>query len=236
MSPALFIRPEHRIIADVLASMPARLLEDCRCWFGGGTAIVLKFGEYRKSLDIDFLCASTNGYRELRSLAAAHGTGAFFPEPVREVRPFRIDQYGLRAMIELSGLSIRFGIVREARINLAGAMDAALRVPVLSIVDLFAEKLLANADRCQDRAVAYRDALDLGMMLESQGAIPYSALETALSAYGNDVPAKLVWVTRKLADREALREAASSLDMAFETACEAVDRLADEVRRLGFDQ
>jgi len=28
----------------------------CGCLFGGGTALVLQLGEYRESVDIDFLC------------------------------------------------------------------------------------------------------------------------------------------------------------------------------------
>jgi hypothetical protein len=58
---------------------------------------------------------------------------------------------------------LRFEIVREARISLAGRPDPSLGVPRLSETDRVAEKLLANADRCQDRATACRDAIDLGM-------------------------------------------------------------------------
>lgn len=42
--------------------MDATLLESSRCYFGGGTAIVLMYGEYRLSLDVDFLCSDVDGY------------------------------------------------------------------------------------------------------------------------------------------------------------------------------
>lgn len=42
--------------------------------------------------------------------------------------------------------------------------------------DLFAEKLLANADRSADRAMYSRDAIDLGMMIAAWGPPPGAAL------------------------------------------------------------
>ena len=86
-----FVRPEHQIIAEMLERMDSRFLLDCECWFGGGTAIVLKLGEYRKSLDLDFLCASREGYRKLREGFFEHGVRAVFPEPVQTLREVRAD-------------------------------------------------------------------------------------------------------------------------------------------------
>ncbi|MEK1933203.1 MAG: hypothetical protein AAAC47_26190, partial [Pararhizobium sp.] len=44
-------------------------------------------------------------------------------------------------------------------------LDDELGVPTLLPADMFAEKLLANADRCVDPSVNYRDALDIGQRL-----------------------------------------------------------------------
>jgi hypothetical protein len=38
------------------------------CYFGGGTAMALRYGEYRESVDIDFLVSDLAGYREMRQL------------------------------------------------------------------------------------------------------------------------------------------------------------------------
>lgn len=51
----MFERPHHQWIAQVLASLDDALLHRYQCWFGEGTAISLRRGEYRESIDIDFL-------------------------------------------------------------------------------------------------------------------------------------------------------------------------------------
>jgi Nucleotidyl transferase AbiEii toxin, Type IV TA system len=94
-----FQRHEHRIIAELLRSMNHALIEACKCFFGGGTAIVLTHGEYRRSLDIDFLCSDREGYRALRSLVTTSkvmpsilgilsaSTGDFRQAPLKRLRP-----------------------------------------------------------------------------------------------------------------------------------------------------
>lgn len=62
----MFDRPHHQCIARVLASLDAGLLREHACWFGGGTAIALRLGEFRESVDIDFLVSDAHAYRELR--------------------------------------------------------------------------------------------------------------------------------------------------------------------------
>jgi hypothetical protein len=51
----MFERPRHQKIAKLLRSMDADLLTHAKCYFGGGTAIALKLGEYRESVDVNFL-------------------------------------------------------------------------------------------------------------------------------------------------------------------------------------
>jgi len=53
--PTMFERPHHQRIARVLAALNGSLLRHNHCLFGGGTAIALRYGEYRESVDIDFL-------------------------------------------------------------------------------------------------------------------------------------------------------------------------------------
>ena len=60
--------PNHRRIAVVLQSLDAALLREHGAGFGGGTAMALRFGEYRESVDIDFLVSRVDGYRTLRHL------------------------------------------------------------------------------------------------------------------------------------------------------------------------
>lgn len=46
----MFKRPHHQRIALVLESMDSDLLREYRCFFGGGTAIALRYQEYRESV------------------------------------------------------------------------------------------------------------------------------------------------------------------------------------------
>ncbi|MCW4116118.1 nucleotidyl transferase AbiEii/AbiGii toxin family protein [Aurantimonas sp. MSK8Z-1] len=220
-----FRRPEHRLIGAALRALDANLLLYCRCFFGGGTAVVLRHGEYRLSLDVDFLCADADGYRELRMAATRGGIAVFFGPEAKPLREFRTDQYGLRTLFDWRGQAIKFEIVREARIALSGDLDAELGVPLLARDDQIAEKLLANADRALDRGAAHRDAIDLGFLIGGGGALPQNALRKAEAAYGQDVWRKLALVLERLADGEERRWTAEALQMRLIDVDTAVDAL-----------
>jgi hypothetical protein len=208
------------------------MLLDNKCWFGGGTAIVLRLGEYRISLDVDFLCSDADGYREVRNALVAKGPSALFPEDVRSTRDMRADQYGIRMFLECHGQPIKFEIVRESRIELEGERDPVLKVPILLVRDMFAEKLLANSDRCMDRSTAYRDAIDLGRLVEAHGSIPKDALAKAVAAYGADIERKAVWVVNKLCNSDEVRDASKALQMEQEATARAIAYLREDFRRL----
>lgn len=227
-----FKRPEHNNIAALLRTMDADFLLESRCWFGGGTAIVLTHGEYRRSLDIDFLCSDTDGYRNIRNAVFDRGLAAMFSGAVRQMRDIRSDAYGVRTLIEYDGLAVKFEVVREARISLAGALSPELNVPLLMVDDMFTEKLLANADRCFDRSVAYRDAIDLGRLVEANGAtIPQASIQKAEAAYGADVARKAVSVLNHLTNETEIAYAAESLDMKPDVAEAAIDAFREAARR-----
>jgi Nucleotidyl transferase AbiEii toxin, Type IV TA system len=179
----MFKRPHHQRIAQVLAALDSALLEQAQCYFAGGTAIVLLLDEYRESLDIDFLCASNAGYRLLRN-TVTHELGPLLTQPIRHLREVRADRYGIRTTLEVDGVPIKLEIVSEGRIAIEGGFDPVLKVPTLSRIDMFAEKLLANADRGQDKSVMSRDIIDLAMMMAQWGPIPLPAWEKAELAYG----------------------------------------------------
>lgn len=223
-----FLRPEHNAVAALLRTMDHGLLSRCRCWFGRGTEIVLRLGEYRLSKDVDFLCADPDGYRELRSRAVQGGVAALFGGNMREERAFRTDQYGIRAIVSIDGIPLRFEIVREGRIELDGLPDEALGVPRLTDTDRIAEKLLANADRCQDRATLFRDAVDLGMIALRLGAFPRQAFDKARHAYGSDINAKLTWAAGQLSAMDVRNQTADGLGMDRALLAEAMTALAGE--------
>lgn len=55
----MFERPHHQSVAQVLYALDGPLLRENACLFGGRTLIALRYGEYRESVDIDFMVAPT---------------------------------------------------------------------------------------------------------------------------------------------------------------------------------
>ena len=64
----MFKRTHHQAIEQVLRSINADLLKTHQCYFGGGTAIALRHGEYRESVDINLMVSDLASYRALRTL------------------------------------------------------------------------------------------------------------------------------------------------------------------------
>ena len=200
----MFERPHHRRIAAALQALDADLLAANACLFGGGTAMALRYGEYRESVDIDFLVSSVAGYRQLRQrLSGPDGVRAITRpgHTLTQTREVRADQYGVRTALQVDGASIKFGIVLEARIELEapGAEDRQCGVATLTPLDMATSKLLANADRWRDAAVMSRDLIDLAMMAPSK-ALLKQALAKAQQAYGDSV---LTDLTRAVEDLRA---------------------------------
>ena len=186
----MFERPHHRRVARILAALDGAKLRELKCWFGGGTAIALRHGEFRESVDIDFLISDPAGYRQLRQrLAGAANIDALLragAPPVELARDIRADQYGIRTALLVDGVRIKFEIVREARIELEGPArnDVVCGIAALATTDLAASKLLANSDRWRDDSAFSRDAIDLAMMdLPPRRLRP--AVEKAVQAYGD---------------------------------------------------
>jgi hypothetical protein len=201
----LFEREHHRRIAAVLGALNAEVLAAHACWFGGGTAMALRYGEYRESVDIDFLVSDLAGYRALRQLLTGPaGLGAITRAGavLTQARELRADQYGLRTLVREGGMVIKFEIVLEARIafDLPGPDDAIANVATLTPLDLAAGKLLALADRWRDDTVFSRDLIDLAMMRPSK-ALLHAAIAKAAEAYGDSIEASLAKAVQDLRDR-----------------------------------
>src|SRR5260364_424840 len=103
----MFNRPHHQRIAKLLHAFNRPLLQEARCFFGGGTAIVLLLGEYRESLDIDFLYSSREGYRLLRNIVTQQGLGDLLWEPVLHRREVRADRDAIRTILEIDQQPIK---------------------------------------------------------------------------------------------------------------------------------
>lgn len=210
----LFKRPHHRSVAAILQALDADLLAANGCLFGGGTAIALAHGEYRESVDIDFLVSEAIGYRTLRQrlvgpqgILAIGRPGAL----LEQARAIRADQYGIRTLLRSDGVDIKFEIVGEGRIALAppGEADRLCGVATLAPIDAVATKLLANSDRWADDAVMSRDLIDLAMMAPPRELFRRGAAKAA-GAYGKSITDDL---TKAI---EALRARPHRLDRCME--------------------
>ena len=63
----MFSREHHKSVITVLNTLAPDYFQARQCYFGGGTLLALEFGEYRESVDIDFLISDTEAIRTLRA-------------------------------------------------------------------------------------------------------------------------------------------------------------------------
>lgn len=187
-----FERIHHQFIAQVLYALDGAMLREVNCLFGGGTAIALRYGEYRQSVDIDFLVSNIASYRALRQkLTGPAGIRAIMHDaaaPLTQAREMRSDQYGIRTMLRVADQPIKFEIVLEGRIELEtpGAGDEVCGIATLTPLDMLASKLLANSDRWNDDGVFNRDVIDLAMMCPSLPLLR-KAVAKSEQAYGQSI-------------------------------------------------
>ncbi|MDO8714719.1 MAG: nucleotidyl transferase AbiEii/AbiGii toxin family protein [Polynucleobacter sp.] len=206
----MFKREHHQKISEVLQRLNAQVLKDHSCYFGGGTAIALMNDEYRESVDVDFLVSDLKGYRALRELLTGPEGILAITKSGRELvlaREIRTDQYGIRAMLRVGDINIKFEIISEGRIvfDVPKSKDCVGDIVTLSRIDLVASKLLANADRWNDDSVFSRDVIDLAMMKINKNEF-HQAVEKASMAYGNGVLTSLDKAIDRLFTKEDLLE------------------------------
>lgn len=184
----MFEREHHRRIGALLERLDHTLLLKQRCLFGGGTALALSRGEYRESIDIDFICSSIDGYRGLRERVRENDAGWVFREPVTLHREPRVDQYGIRFAAGIDAVAVKIEITFEARIELDDPRpeERLCGAWTLRPDDLTATKLMANADRYADDAMASRDLIDLAM-LSDDAVLPVAGVAKARRAYGRSI-------------------------------------------------
>lgn len=231
----MFSREHHRRIAALLNCLDKDQLLKHRCYFSGGTAVALRHGEYRDSSDIDFLCSSVDGYREIRQAVDETDQSWLFKQPVTIHRGIRVDQYGIRLFASLDGDPIKVEITFEGRVALNDPVpqDSIEGVWALSDEDLVATKLMANADRYAEDAMMSRDLIDLAMMTPD-GRLPRAGVVKARAAYGRAIDRDFARAKELLLGREgrlAKCMQAMEMTMPIEDLFQRIDQL-----KLDWDQ
>ena len=206
----IFNRPHHQRIAKVLEPLDGDLLKQRNCLFAGGTAIALRYGEYRESVDIDFLVSDLASYRYLRNSVREQGLQALMKSTDAgqlQTSDIRSDQYGIRTKVFVEGKPIKFEIVLEGRIGLAkpGKKDSILGVATLTTLDMAASKLLANSDRGLDMGVHCRDVIDLAMLNLNKTEFAQATTKSK-AAYGEAILKDLSKVIDMLGEANGLLE------------------------------
>ena len=226
-----YSRDHHQVIAVALGCLDPVRLAEFGCFFAGGTALAMRFGEYRESVDVDFVICGADGYQRLRSACRRQGLEALTISGQRAVTasPMTIDHYGIRTRLDVSGTPVKFEIIREARIalELPTPSDEVRGVKTATVTDLVAMKLLANSDRWGDPAVFSRDILDLAM-IPARRPILRQGLAKAQAAYGSDVVRDARRAIEALLDDQGrLQRCQEALSMSQPRAV-----VADRLRRL----
>lgn len=210
----MFERPSHQGIAGLLRCFDPGALLDADCYLAGGAAIVPALDGYRETGGVDFLCASREGCRRIREAVRAPGLGGLLARAVEVVREVRTEMHRAVAVLAADGVPVRVRFDTGLFLpDVSGGMDERLGVPVASREDLFAGKLLANADTYPVRALHSRDAVDLAMMAMGWGDVPAAAWEKAGSVYGAVVARGLRGALGLLSDREYLSGCLEGLAM-----------------------
>ena len=186
----------------MLAALDGDLLVEHDCWFGGGTAIVLQNGEYRESVDVDFLVSEQDSYRALRELVRSDGLDALARSELATSREPQVDGYGIRAAVVVVGVPVKFEIVHEGRIRLDTPPPGndVCGVRTLTRGDQVASKLLANDDRWADTSTFSRDLIDLALMRPTVPELRAGGAK-AVEAYGRTIGESLTKAVDRLRER-----------------------------------
>ncbi len=179
-----------RALLELFSSLDPAFLAETHSRVGGGAALSLLLGDYRGTSDLDILCFTEPGYRKIRETVSSSSLGHVFKKTPSLAREVRIDRYAVRAFVHQPppARPLKFEIVRED-----GCCDPCANiqllhgVPVLSRLEFFATKLLANASRATDRAFMNRDMWDLVVMITNWGDPPLWSWEAARRIVGADV-------------------------------------------------
>ena len=116
-----FWYPLHNQILRVLQSIDRQFFQSCKTYFGGGTMLVMAYGEYRLSRDIDFLCPYGPAFSRLQNVVYDRGYDALFTAE-RDAglcfpREIRADRDGIQFPIQIDDVLVKFKIVAEGQIG-----------------------------------------------------------------------------------------------------------------------
>lgn len=178
--------PHHKTIASALSNFNADFFCQNNIIFGGGTRIALELGEFRESIDIDFLCPNKESYRAVRSTVTNSSLGDLVKTEFEYVRDIRADRDGVRTIIKHQDTAIKLEFVSFDDYELSYEYQKdVFNVPFLDRLSCFYTKLLANSDR--KLQPPFKDIFDILAMYKCWGSIPGKSIDLAGKHYGKRV-------------------------------------------------
>lgn len=180
----------HSLIESALSNFNADFFIENRIFFGGGTRIALELEEFRKSIDIDFLCPDKQSYRAVREHVTNVSLGKLVKKDFEYAREIMFNRDSVRVMFKYMGSPLKLEFVCFDNYDLNCISDEQFPVPYLDRESCFYTKLMSHTDRCMSHP--YKDIVDILAMYDSWGDIPASAFLKAESHYGQSIRSSLI--------------------------------------------
>ena len=203
--------PHHNVIAGILERMRNKeFLIRHGVFFGGGTAISLLHGEYRLSLDIDFL-VDAEGAVAVRNKIYTEGFNSFFPDCVDTPN---MDRYLIRGYVQ----DVKVEFLLGSLTPISGKpLEQFFDIPTLDITSFMAQKLMANAGRgMMDPSALCKDIIDLGILAKHDMDSFPQALADAEAACGTTIREGFTSVFMRLLEPERRKHVFEELKMSPE--------------------
>ncbi|MCU7556076.1 nucleotidyl transferase AbiEii/AbiGii toxin family protein [Alteromonas sp. ASW11-19] len=181
----------HAAIKKALSQFNSHYLSENQILFGDGTRIALELDEYRKSIDIDFLCPDKASYRAVRTQVTNNSFGNLVDKPFTLPREIRADRDAVRAFINVDDITIKLEFVSFDDYQLKAACDLMWGVPIINRDSCFVTKILANADRY--RTEPRKDIVDLVMMYRHWGEPSEAVWDEVDAHYGPIAEENLIY-------------------------------------------
>lgn len=216
----------HRDIWKILTChLDHDLLKETDARFGGGTLVSMRHGEYRESVDVDFLLCKSRPFSAVKGQVRSITDLKLAREPV-------VEKDAVRLWVEYEGRTVKIEFIHEQRFAF-GSPDNFCGINALNDMDLMACKLFAYSDRSIYAARPGKDISDILAVFRKYPEVMFPACMTVYAAYGS-------WFAEALkrlyaAEEGSLKDILASVgvsDPYIKILAETAPGLKAEIRRI----
>jgi hypothetical protein len=225
-----YYRPHHKTIKKILEHFNIDYLTENNILFGGGTRIALELDEYRKSVDIDFLCMNTPSYKAVRTQACNVSLGNILSDDLTFAREIRCERSAVRTFVNHDDINVKLEFVAFDDYQLTPQLDSPFSVPCIDHDSCYITKLLAHSDRkhCPER----KDFFDLLMMFKCWGMPGENVWHECERHYGESPLIDLIGSLRGADDaHEKIKSAGVAVDIKPKLLNELITTVKNDLLR-----